>query len=379
MEEKNAAGAVVKTYTIGDDVITQASSTSIEHLLYDGHGSTRQLVDSSENVTATYSYDAYGNLLGGNPGTPQNPGSPATNLLYAGEQFDTNLQMYYNRARYYDPAVGRFNRMDDFAGSSHDPQSLHKYLYSHANPINNIDPSGLLILSLVIKYAVYAALIAAIMPHAIRALSAAKQLIELTGLTNLVRSLANRGVIQFEVAESIRSEAFDTFTDILGTIGESLVMIAREVAVFYGYNMLFAAVTQAAMGGIKVGVNLARNAKIITKVGGEAIENHHLVFKCAVKEGIKNERTWRLTKSLHTARGTGLHSRIWKSERFSKLLPRRGMPMAKVIRSMGKQKWLDEMGECYKWLEESYRGDYDGIYKAYLKAVKDIAGTSGLI
>jgi RHS repeat-associated protein len=68
--------------------------------------------------------------------------TPQTSLLYAGEQFDTNLQMYYNRARYYDQNTGRFNRTDPFAGSPQDPQSLHKYLYCHANPVNEIDPTG---------------------------------------------------------------------------------------------------------------------------------------------------------------------------------------------------------------------------------------------
>jgi hypothetical protein len=32
--------------------------------------------------------------------------------------------------------------MDPFTGNNQDPQSLHKYLYAHCNPINNIDPSG---------------------------------------------------------------------------------------------------------------------------------------------------------------------------------------------------------------------------------------------
>lgn len=50
--------------------------------------------------------------------------------------------MYYNRARYYNPSNGLFNRIDPFAGSPQDPQSLHKYLYCHANPVNAIDPSG---------------------------------------------------------------------------------------------------------------------------------------------------------------------------------------------------------------------------------------------
>jgi hypothetical protein len=51
--------------------------------------------------------------------------------------------MYYNRARYYDPSNGRFNRLDPASGNRTDPQSLHKYLYSHANPINAVDPTGM--------------------------------------------------------------------------------------------------------------------------------------------------------------------------------------------------------------------------------------------
>jgi len=82
-------------------------------------------------------------MLGGNP-TRSAP--PATSLLYAGEQFDLDAQQYYLRARYYNPLNGRFNRMDPFAGNNHDPQSLHKYLYANANPINRIDPSALLLL-----------------------------------------------------------------------------------------------------------------------------------------------------------------------------------------------------------------------------------------
>jgi len=58
--------------------------------------------------------------------------------------------MYYNRARYYDQNIGRFNRMDPYAGNYQDPQSLHKYLYCHANPVNGIDPSGKFSIMLVI-------------------------------------------------------------------------------------------------------------------------------------------------------------------------------------------------------------------------------------
>jgi len=46
------------------------------------------------------------------------------------------------QARYYNAQTGRFWTMDDFEGHHADPLSLHKYLYAHGNPVNNVDPSG---------------------------------------------------------------------------------------------------------------------------------------------------------------------------------------------------------------------------------------------
>ena len=142
-------------YIIGDDVLAQATgnaSTAPKYMLHDGHGSTRQLVNSAgASILESYSYDAYGVMLGGNPQTPV-----ATNLLYAGEKWDTSAQHYYLRARYYDPLNGRFNSVDPFSGNLQEPQSLHKYLYTHCNPINRIDPTGcesLLSITMVISIA----------------------------------------------------------------------------------------------------------------------------------------------------------------------------------------------------------------------------------
>jgi RHS repeat-associated protein len=66
-----------------------------------------------------------------------------TEFLYSGEQFDSKIGQQYLRQRYYDPATGRFNRLDPFFGNLDAPQSLHKYLYTHANPVNGIDPTGM--------------------------------------------------------------------------------------------------------------------------------------------------------------------------------------------------------------------------------------------
>ncbi len=59
-----------------------------------------------------------------------------------GERWDQDLGLYYLRARWYNPATGRFMTRDPYAGSIWDPASLHRYNYARANPVNYIDPSG---------------------------------------------------------------------------------------------------------------------------------------------------------------------------------------------------------------------------------------------
>ncbi len=96
----------------------------------------RALTDTTGAVTDTYDYDAYGNLLHSTGATPNN-------YLFAGEQFDPDLGFYYNRARYLNTSTGRFWSMDTGEGDDQkDPLSLHKYLFTKADPVDGIDPSG---------------------------------------------------------------------------------------------------------------------------------------------------------------------------------------------------------------------------------------------
>ena len=106
-----------------------------QYLLYDGHGSVRQLANLTGAVTGNYHFDAYGQLLA-------RSNTPATNILYVGQMRDTTTGHYNNWHRWYDPSIGLFDRIDDYAGNNYDPISLHKYLYCGANPVNAIDPSG---------------------------------------------------------------------------------------------------------------------------------------------------------------------------------------------------------------------------------------------
>ncbi len=69
-------------------------------------------------------------------------GTTENDYLFTGEQYDANVNFYYLRARYMNPALGRFLTMDSWGGIITDPITLHKYLYADCDPVNKIDPSG---------------------------------------------------------------------------------------------------------------------------------------------------------------------------------------------------------------------------------------------
>ncbi|MGA7218155.1 MAG: RHS repeat-associated core domain-containing protein, partial [Candidatus Sulfotelmatobacter sp.] len=57
-------------------------------------------------------------------------------------RYDSNINLYHLRARYYNMLTGRFETMDPELGKIFDPGTLHKYVYAQSNPVNRIDPSG---------------------------------------------------------------------------------------------------------------------------------------------------------------------------------------------------------------------------------------------
>ena len=122
-------------YTVGADLISQEVDGEVYTYIYDGHGTVRALANEKGEITDTYSYDAFGNLL-------KSTGSTANSYLYCGEQYDSTTGLYYLRARYMDTSTGRFISMDTYQGSTADPISLHKYLYANSNPVTYTDPSG---------------------------------------------------------------------------------------------------------------------------------------------------------------------------------------------------------------------------------------------
>jgi RHS repeat-associated protein len=137
--DETVNGVVTRTYTYGlqrIDENQQINGTWAPSFYgYDSGGTVRQLTNPSGAVTDTYNYDAFGNKLSSTGITPNN-------YLCRGEEFDTDLGLYYLRARYYNPKTGRFLSRDSVDGSSVLPVTFHKYLYVGDNPIRFVDPLG---------------------------------------------------------------------------------------------------------------------------------------------------------------------------------------------------------------------------------------------
>jgi len=98
----------------------------------DGLGSVTSLADSSGNLAQTFTFDPFGNRTASS-GSLTNP------IRYTGREFDAETNLYYYRARFYDPAAGRF--------ISEDPARINGdidfYRYAYNAPIQFVDPLGL--------------------------------------------------------------------------------------------------------------------------------------------------------------------------------------------------------------------------------------------
>jgi RHS repeat-associated protein len=102
----------------------------VSYYLVDHLGSIVQTTNASGAVTLTREYDPWGNAL---------QGSTSAGYAFTGREWDPETNLYYYRARYYDPKLGRFINEDPigFAGG------VNFYAYLGGDPIDRVDPWGL--------------------------------------------------------------------------------------------------------------------------------------------------------------------------------------------------------------------------------------------
>jgi len=135
--EYDATGALVHKYIYGPGVdqpicmidVADANATYYYH--FDGLGSVIALTDSSGAVANLYEYSIFGEVSASDPNHPNR-------FLFTGREFDSETGLYYYRARYYNPYIGRFLQTDPVGYES----GMSLYRYCGNNPVCLIDPSG---------------------------------------------------------------------------------------------------------------------------------------------------------------------------------------------------------------------------------------------
>ena len=115
-----------------DQAITRTDSSGTSTFLTDAQGSTIALADNAGTLPTQYSYGPFGLT------TTSGVGS-GNSFQYTGREND-GTGLYYYRARYYNPALGRFIS-EDPAGMSGSGANLYGYVGN--SPTSGSDPSGL--------------------------------------------------------------------------------------------------------------------------------------------------------------------------------------------------------------------------------------------
>jgi len=154
----NGSGAVVNRFSRGLGHLIHSYHHGF--YLFNVRGDVVQRVDNDGNVIHTYRYDAFGNQLNGNE-TNTNP------FRFAGEYWDWSSGFIYLRARFFNPAIGRFISEDPYwtihnmqFGTSPRIMNVHSnrstmmpdawvilqagnlFVFCANNPVQFIDPSG---------------------------------------------------------------------------------------------------------------------------------------------------------------------------------------------------------------------------------------------
>jgi RHS repeat-associated protein len=135
--ELDGAGQPVREYSYYPGIdnphaVRQSATGAVFYYATDGRGSVIALVNKSNQVVNQYLYTPFGEALEATEGIQQP-------FRFAARELDPETGLYYNRARYYDPGVGRFLSEDPIGLAG----GVNLYTYAGNNPVDYTDPFGL--------------------------------------------------------------------------------------------------------------------------------------------------------------------------------------------------------------------------------------------
>ena len=135
--ERNGSGTLLRRYRQGLATVSMDTGGNPSYYHYDGLGSVVNLTGSTGVTQWTYAYLPYGGVR---TETKNQNQAPLNVLRFSGELLDPT-DLYYLRARSYDPGSGRFLSTDPASAGPTDPY-VSAYAYANGNPVRFVDPTG---------------------------------------------------------------------------------------------------------------------------------------------------------------------------------------------------------------------------------------------
>ena len=126
-------------YDASDKLVAMEYNGTMYYYMYDSVGNIISLMDTNGVEVATYTYDAWGQILNLDELSDIAEINP---MRYKGYYYDTETGYYYLMSRYYDPVVGRFLNADGFASTGQGVLGYNMYAYCGNNPVGYKDPCG---------------------------------------------------------------------------------------------------------------------------------------------------------------------------------------------------------------------------------------------
>lgn len=128
-------GMVTKYIILNGQKLVSITGSQKKYYHLDYLGSTKLVTDSVGQTLEKIYFKPFG-------ATKQDTSSSITPYKYTGKELDSENNLYYYGARYYDANLGRFITADSIIPSFGNPQSLNRYSYVVNNPYKYVDPSG---------------------------------------------------------------------------------------------------------------------------------------------------------------------------------------------------------------------------------------------